>query len=94
MWQDIDVVSEYTQESERMQEICTYLIEIQGKLEEKEFNQTSPYRITEVRAKPDATLFTIYADQSGLIGLVRHLHHHGFVLLSMQRKGYTDSRRK
>ena len=75
------------QEIERMQELCTYRIEIQGQLEEQNFYTMSPYRLTEVRAGPDATLFTIYADQSGLIGLIRHLHQHGVVLLSIQRKG-------
>jgi hypothetical protein len=70
-----------------MQEICTYLIKIQGQLEEKIFNPLSPYWITEVRANSNATRFAIYADQSGLIGLIRHLHQQGYVLLSIQRKG-------
>lgn len=69
-----------------MEALCTYHIEIQGQLEEKKFNATSPYRITDVRSTPDATRFTIHADQSGLIGLVRHLHQQGFVLLSMHRE--------
>ena len=70
-----------------MQAICSYLIEIQDQLDEKDFNPGSPYRITEVHAGPDATRFKIRADQSGLIGLIRHLHQQGFVLLSIQRKG-------
>jgi hypothetical protein len=70
-----------------MQEIFAYFIEIQGQVEEKTFNTMSPYRISEVCTNPDATLFTIYADQSGLIGLIRHLHQQGYVLLSIQRKG-------
>jgi hypothetical protein len=38
-----------------MQEVCTYRIEIQGQLEEKNFYTMSPYRLSEVRAGPDAT---------------------------------------
>jgi len=70
-----------------MQKQCTYRIEIQGQLEEQNFNSLSPHNITDVRAGPDATLFSIYADQSGLIGLVRHLHQQGFVILSIHREG-------
>jgi hypothetical protein len=70
-----------------MQAICTYLIEIQDQLEEKDFSPRSPYRIMDVHAGPETTRFTIRADQSGLIGLIRHLHQQGFVLLSIQRKG-------
>jgi hypothetical protein len=77
-----------------MQELCTYQIEIQGCLEEKDFNLMSPNRITEVRACPDTVQFTTYADQSGLIGLLRHLHQQGYVLLSIQRIGETNFRRE
>lgn len=70
-----------------MQDFCTYNIEIQGQLDDKSFNALSPYRVTEVHAGPDSTVFTIYADQSGLIGLARHLHQKGYVLLSIQRYG-------
>lgn len=69
-----------------MQELCTYRIKILGPLQDQNFNANSPYRITNVRAGPVATLFTIYADQSGLVGLVRHLHQQGYVLLSIYRK--------
>jgi hypothetical protein len=89
IWQDIDAFNGYIQdlEAENMQELNTYRIEIQGQIEEKNFNATSPYRITKVRANPDVTLFTICTDQSGLVGLIRHLHQQGYVLLSIQCKG-------
>lgn len=70
-----------------MQELCAYCIEIHDQLEEKTFNSMSPYRITDVRAGPDTTLFTVFTDQSGLVGLVRYLHQQGYVLLSIHRKG-------
>jgi hypothetical protein len=73
-------------ELERMHDICTYQIEVRGQVDENAFNATSPLQITVVRVAPAATLFTICADQSGLIGLIRHLHGHGFVLLSTYRE--------
>jgi hypothetical protein len=69
-----------------MQAIYTYCLKVQDRVDEKIFNATSPLRITVVRVGPDATLFTICADQSGLIGLIRHLHGQGFVLLSVYRE--------
>jgi hypothetical protein len=36
-----------------------------------------------VRGDQAATLFTVCTDQSGLIGLMRHLHGLGFVFLSV-----------
>ena len=89
LWQDIDMVNgcAQSQELERMQELCTYCVEIQDKLEENNFNTMSPYLIKEVCAGPCTTLFTIFTDQSGLVGLVRYLHQQGYVLLSIHREG-------
>lgn len=69
-----------------MQDICTYQIEVRGQVDENAFNATSPLQMTVVRMDTAATLFTICADQSGLIGLIRHLHGRGFVLLSVYRE--------
>jgi hypothetical protein len=69
-----------------MQEINIYHIEIQGQVEEADFNSTSPLQVTVARANAESTLFTLHADQSGLVGLIRHLHHQGFVLLSLARE--------
>lgn len=69
-----------------MQNICTYQIEVRGQVDENAFSATSPLQMTVVRMDPDATLFTTCTDQSGLIGLMRHLHGHGFVLLSVTRE--------
>ena len=68
-----------------MQDICNYRIEVQGQVEESAFNATGPLRKKVIRADPAATLLEIYADQSGLIGLLRYLHQQGFVLLSVYR---------
>jgi hypothetical protein len=69
-----------------MHDICTYQIEVRGQVDENAFNASSPLQMTVVRVDMAATLFTICADQSGLIGLMRHLHRHGFVLLSVYRE--------
>ena len=69
-----------------MQDIRTYRIEVLGPLDERPFNETSPLRMAVVRADPAATTCEVSADQSGLIGLVRHLHRQGFVLLSVTRE--------
>ncbi len=66
-----------------MHDICTYQIEVRGQADENTLNAGSPLQMTVVRKDTATTLFTIYADQSGLIGLIRHLHGRGFVLLSV-----------
>ena len=72
------------EEPEGMHDIFyTYRIKVQGQVDENTFNATSPLQIMVVRVDTAATLFTIRADQSGLIGLIRHLHGRGFVLLSV-----------
>ena len=69
-----------------MHDICTYYVEVQEQIDENVFNNTSPLQITIVVAEQKMTLFTICTDQSGLVGLIRHLHRRGFVLLSLSRK--------
>ena len=69
-----------------MQDIRTYRIEVLGSLDEHAFNETSPLRMAVLRADPVATTCQVVADQSGLVGLVRHLHRQGFVLLSVIRE--------
>jgi hypothetical protein len=75
-----------SKELERMHNICTYHIGVRGQVDENTFNATSPLQITVVQMDSVATLFTICADQSGLIGLIRHLHWQGFVILSVYRE--------
>lgn len=69
-----------------MHDICTYHIAVRGRIDENDLNQMSPLAITMVRVDEAATEFTIRADQSGLIGLMRHLHGRGFVFLSVVRE--------
>ncbi len=66
-----------------MDDICTYQIKVRGQVDENELNATSPIQMTAVRMDTVLTLFTICTDQSGLIGLMRHLHGRGVVFLSV-----------
>ena len=74
-----------------MHKPCIYRIVVRGHLDESDLNTMSPLQTTVVPADEyekyprAATVFTIYADQSGLIGLIRHLHGRGIVLLSVRR---------
>lgn len=69
---------------------CTYSIRVRGEVDESPFNTKSPLQLTVMEANPDSTLFQISTDQSGLIGMMRHLHAQGFVLLSVFRGGYQE----
>ena len=66
-----------------MEDIYTYQIEIQGQVDEKDFNVTSPLDLTVVHADGNSTQFVVSTDQSGLMGLLRHLNGRGLVLLSV-----------
>lgn len=66
-----------------MQDIHIYQIEMQGQMDVKELNANSPLQVFIQRMDLDTTTFTLSTDQSGLIGLMRHLHGLGFVILSV-----------
>ncbi len=69
-----------------MKDICTYRIQLRGQVDEGEINTMSPLEMRVKQVDTAATLFTVPTDQSGLIGLLRHLHGQGFVLLSVYRE--------
>lgn len=68
-----------------MDDICTYRIEVQGLVDEDDLNAMSPLQMTVVRVDAASMLFTVLTDQSGLIGLMRHLHGRGLLFLSVNR---------
>jgi hypothetical protein len=68
-----------------IQTTSAYHIKVRGEVDESTFNTKSPLQVMAIQVNPDSTSFTIYTDQSGLIGLLRHLHGQGFVLLSVHR---------
>ncbi|MBN1660425.1 MAG: hypothetical protein JXA93_18645 [Anaerolineae bacterium] len=61
----------------------SYLIRLEGQAGEGEINATSPLRVAVVRAGEAGTVLSVCTDQSGLVGLIRHLHGLGFVLLEV-----------
>ena len=69
-----------------MDELCTYHIQLHGRVDEDEINTMSPLQMTVTEIDTASTLLTVHTDQSGLIGLMRHLHGLGFVFLSVQRE--------
>jgi hypothetical protein len=69
-----------------MPDIYTYRIAVGERLDEYDFNAISPQQITMVQAGEQITIFTICADQAGLIGLLRRLHGRGATLLSVARE--------
>jgi hypothetical protein len=69
-----------------MQEICNYQIEIQGGLDQELFNAESPIWIELISSSQEMSRFSVQADQPGVIGLIRHLHRQGFLLLSLHRE--------
>ena len=68
-----------------MNDVCTYLIQLAGQVEEDEINAMSPLRATVEWVDAAATVLAACTDQAGLIGLMRHLHGLGLVFLSVSR---------
>lgn len=66
-----------------MNDTHTYLIRLRGRIAPAELNAISPLELSAVRTDKAATIFSVCADQSGLIGLLRHLHARGLELLSV-----------
>jgi hypothetical protein len=69
-----------------MNHVCTYHIQLEGQMAEDEMNAMSPLQMTLERIDTAAALFVVCTDQSGLIGLLRHLHARGLVLVSVYRE--------
>ena len=69
-----------------MEDIHTYQIEVRGKVDENDLNVVSPLKMAVVRVHTASMLFAVCTDQSGLIGLLRHLHARGLIFLSVQRE--------
>lgn len=68
-----------------MVDTYTYRIAVCNGVDEAALNATGPLQVTAVPIGREATVLTIKADQAGLIGLLRHLHQQGFLLLSVLR---------
>jgi hypothetical protein len=65
--------------------LCIYRIKLKGRVSQKTVNAKSPLQMTVEQLDVDATLLSVQTDQAGLVGLIRHLHGRGQVLLSVSR---------
>lgn len=68
-----------------MNDLCTYFIELLGPVDAAEINALVPVHLTSEPSDPCTARFSACTDQSGLVGLLRHLHALGLVLLSVSR---------
>lgn len=62
---------------------CTYRIRLRGQIAEEEVNRMSPLHLLWEKGDTAVTQFAVATDQSGLIGLMRHLHSLGYVFVSL-----------
>jgi hypothetical protein len=74
----------------KINDVHTYQIKIQGQIEEDDISRTSPHRFTVELAPDSNTSIMLQTDQSGLIGLLRHLHGLGLVILSVHNSLESD----
>lgn len=68
-----------------MNDVCEYQIEIRGPAAAADLNAAAPQHITVLHTSPCTSLLAACTDQSGLIGLLRHLHGLGFELLLVRK---------
>ncbi len=67
----------------KFNDVNTYIIQIQGRVEEVDVQATSPIPFAVELINDVCTTISLQTDPSGLIGLIRHLHGLGFILISM-----------
>lgn len=65
-----------------------YIIRTQGRIDAQWVDWCAP--VTWLAAPSEATAFRLHTDQAGIVGLVRHLHSLGIVLLSVERTDNED----
>lgn len=73
-----------------MKDDHTYLIQLRGPVDIDELNTIGPLEVKPIQVNTTATSFTFCTDQSGLMGLLRHLHARGHVLLSITTSKKND----
>lgn len=68
-----------------MDDLLPYTIQILGQVDEREINALSPIQVHIERTGARTTLLSVCTDQSGIIGLIRHLHNLGLIFLAVRR---------
>ena len=76
-----------------MDGLSGYRIEVQGRVDVYGLNEAGPLQVFLLRADEASTVFEVRTDQSGLIGLLRHLHGRGAVLISAHVEDPTPNQR-
>ena len=72
------------------EDVCTYKILVRGYVDAGDINLTSPLYLDVDQTGGNETLLSVSTDQAGLVGLIRHLHGLGLVLLSVSSSLATD----
>ncbi len=67
-----------------MEDICNITIEVRGCVDAEDLNAASPVKLDLVGILNGNTWLSAQTDQSGLIGILRHLHGMGILLLSFK----------
>jgi hypothetical protein len=62
-----------------------YTVTVAGYADELTINSDSPFDARTSYSGDDITQLIITTDQSGIVGLIRHLHGRGFTILSVKR---------
>jgi hypothetical protein len=73
-------------------DLACYQIVVRDPVSERDLNRLSPIQVVVAQVDPAATRLSIQTDQSGIIGLMRHLHALGFVIVAMSRQELEDTR--
>jgi hypothetical protein len=66
-----------------MEDLHAYRIVLRGRIDGGDLNAGSPVPVTVERIEAEQTLMQVRTDQSGLIGLLRHLHARGITLVAV-----------
>ncbi len=74
-----------------MNDASIYFIRIHGQVDEDEINAMSPLQMAVEQVDARTTQLTVCTDQSGLVGLMRHLHGLGYTLISVTHEGRANS---
>jgi tetratricopeptide (TPR) repeat protein len=64
-------------------DVRTYKIQIHGRVEEADIHASSPLPFAIEQIEGNNTTITLQTDQSGIIGMIRHLHGLGLTLISI-----------
>ena len=64
-------------------DVSIYHLQIRGNVDANEINLMSPVQVKQEWTDTAVTQFVVQTDQSGLLGLIRHLHNRGFIFYNI-----------